>query len=107
MLDVNVYHVAGMAKTLLKGLVKRPKSGIIFSSSIGGSQPVPQFNVYNATKGFVDYLVKGISLENPNLDILLLKPGFINTIVIKGYKVPTGISSAEDLVSAALRDLGK
>lgn len=80
MLDVNVYHVAGMGKAFIGDLVKREKkTGMIVVSSIAGSGPVPQFNVYCATKAFVDYIVKGWTAEYPKLDILLLKPGYIDT----------------------------
>lgn len=64
MLDVNVYHVAGMGRNFIGDLAKREKkSGMIVVSSIAGSAAIPQFNVYCATKAFVDYIVKGWIVE--------------------------------------------
>lgn len=70
MLDVNVYHVAGMGKAFLDYLNKRKsKSAMVVVSSTGGSVPVPNVNVYCGTKAFCDYIVKGWHQELSNVDV--------------------------------------
>jgi uncharacterized protein len=61
MLDTNVYHVVALARKLLPALIERGnKTGVIVNSSIAGSNPSPVFATYAATKGFIDYFVKGL-----------------------------------------------
>jgi len=68
---------------------------------------MPYMNVYAATKSFNDYLSKSLSLENPKLDILSVKPGYVATQMLSGH--PDQLKKAvpaESSVDSILRDLG-
>ena len=107
MLDTNVYHVAATARKLLPGLVARSKkTGLIIVSSITEFMPADQGTVYSATKAFVGFLARSLKIENPDLDILCLQPGWVATPMIKGFTFPFSISTPADVVKCAMRDLG-
>lgn len=55
------------------------KKAIISLSSLSADFILPLHNVYGATKRFNDYLSKGVALENPEIDILSVKPSGVST----------------------------
>ena len=58
---------------------KTYRCAIINLSSIAAQTISAKMNIYGSTKTFNDYLSKGLSLEYPHLDILSVRPGFVET----------------------------
>jgi short-subunit dehydrogenase len=76
-------------------------------SSGTGYHPIPNATTYSATKAFVNNFTRSLQLENPELDVMLLTPGFTTTGMIKGFTMLGMADTAYNCAAAALRDLGQ
>ena len=83
------------------------KSAIINVSSIAGGFAQPHRQIYSASKGFLDYLSRGLSSEYPNIDILSVKPAYVITGMTSFRQPDTGAITPEQLVEASLNSLGR
>lgn len=66
LLDVNMYHPTAVLKKFIPELSKRRddvKSGIIFVSSVQEYVAMPAAAAYAASKAFVGYLARAVSVE--------------------------------------------
>lgn len=67
-----------MTRSLITKLSKRKKkSAIINLSSMFGIRPAPYASCYGAAKAFNDVLSRGLAKENPNIDIISLRPFYV------------------------------
>ncbi len=109
--DINVTHVGMMTSLFLPRLLKRERSALInVSSMIAFFEGCAGSAVYCASKAYDHFLTTGIAreLEGKNVDILSFTPGMgaTNLWEEKSKKNFLGVS-AQAVVSASLRDLGK
>lgn len=84
--------MAVLTSALLKKLGNRKqKTAIINLSSFLGESPAPYNTLYSATKAFNHSFSNGISMEYPHIDILSLKPMFVESPLSrkkKGFNIP-------------------
>lgn len=77
-INVNCTSMVAMTQQLLPLLQKRTaKSAIINLSSFAGQSPLPYITLYSATKAMNTFFSEALSLENPNIDILSVRPMFV------------------------------
>lgn len=107
MVLVNCLSHALITRVLLPKLVARgQKSAIINMSSIVAAFPRPHLQLYGATKVFHDYLSRGLAYEHPELDIISLQPGFVNTSMIRYRGTDMKTITPEEFVKVSLESLG-
>ena len=114
---LNIWPIVYLSKLFLNRMLKRNKpSGLINISSVAGMSPWSGATVYSSGKSFEDlftldlneeirYLVGKEKLQN--IDILSLKPGFVDTPLLKNVKDLLLLISAEECAENALRVIGK
>ena len=77
-ITLNCYSVAYINRYFLPIFEKHSKLGkkcaLINISSIAGTIPMSYFQVYSATKAFVDRLSLSLKYEHPDIDILTIRP---------------------------------
>lgn len=84
--------MAAMTQQLLPIMKQRSgKSAIINLSSFAGQSPLPYITLYSATKAMNTFFSEALSLENPNVDILSVRPMFVESPLSrakKGFNIP-------------------
>lgn len=83
------------------GLMRRRthKSALINLSSFMQESPLPYFGLYSATKAFIKNLSEGVAYEYPEIDILCLKPWFVESKLSqqkRGFTIPNGRECASE-----------
>lgn len=70
-----------VAKTGKKCLIANVSSiaGMCNFNICLGEAPLAYQNVYSASKGYVNYLTKALTLEYPTIDFITLRPGEVST----------------------------
>ncbi|MCP4778297.1 MAG: SDR family NAD(P)-dependent oxidoreductase [Planctomycetaceae bacterium] len=98
----------------LPAMQRRGKGGIILVSSLMGFQGVPYMANYSATKGYLLNLGEALYHEckASGVDVLVLAPGATETPgkylhEVDYSKLPISWMSAEGVVDAALKKIGK
>ncbi len=81
-ITIHCYPQVYLSKLFIDNL-KGTKGGIISISSLTADITISNMNVYSATKRFNDYISKGLSLEEKELDVLSVKPGACETDLVK------------------------
>lgn len=114
MVDLNIRVPLELTGKLIPGLVQKGKGGIIFLGSVGSYQPTPFFANYSATKAWNLMFAESLygELKSKGIDVLCLTPGytrteFQSTAGNKDQKPLAGWSTPEEVVKAALDNLGK
>jgi hypothetical protein len=114
MLDVNCRAPLLLAHAYGRKMAARRRGGIIFTSSTAAFQGTPFTSHYAATKGWGLQLAEGLACElrEEGVDVLALCPGPTDTegprrTGVDPRKVPVKMMSAEPVVAAALKALGK
>ncbi|CAD8167445.1 unnamed protein product [Paramecium octaurelia] len=102
---INCIPVVFMTKYILPILKKRERSGVINLSSLTGRFAYPYYQVYCATKAFNDYFTRSLQIEVENVDFLSLRPGFVQTAMVKNQTDPLTVST-QQCVKSALFQLG-
>jgi short-subunit dehydrogenase len=69
-------------KLINKLILRKPKAGILNVASFAGVIPCIYYNVYSATKAYVNVLSEHLKLEFPQLDILIANPLEVSTNMI-------------------------
>lgn len=114
MIIVNTLPLVFLSRILIEKSKERSnkhkyRSAIINIASISGLRHMPYFCPYSPTKAFTDYFSLGLAkeLEDSNIDILSLRPGYVHTRMT--VKKPLGIDTITANVCArnALSFLGK
>ena len=86
-INVNCVGMTVLSSLLIPKLLKRTfKSAIINLSSAAANVPLPYITLYSATKSYNTFISEGMALENPRLDILSVKPMFVESPLSKAKK---------------------
>ena len=96
-----------ITRVLLPKLAERSnRSAIINTSSLAGSGPRPYVTLYSSSKAFHDFFSRGLAYEHPNIDILSVKSGLVQTKMTDFAKPSFRTITVDEHVKVALRDLG-
>jgi len=110
MLSVNCDALMTLTHAIGARLNAQRRGGVILLSSLLAWQGVPNSAVYAASKGFVQSLAEGLSLEwkSNGVDVLSCAPGPVLTAFEKraNMTIKAG-ATAEQVAKASLRALGK
>lgn len=80
MVNVNVNAVALLTKLYIEKLYKRKNdTAVICLSSLAGVKAMSYFNVYCATKAFVEMFCESLSIEYPRTQFLSIRPSEVST----------------------------
>jgi len=80
-LQVNVVALTTLTRALLPGMASRRYGGILNVSSSAGFLPIPEFNVYAATKAYVNSFTESLrtELRGCGVSVSALCPGPVHT----------------------------
>ncbi|RWS22528.1 hydroxysteroid dehydrogenase-like protein 3 [Leptotrombidium deliense] len=78
---VNVAAVLKMTKIVLPFLVSNKRGIVVNVGSLAAINPTPLFNVYTASKKFLEYFTSALEYEykNDKVEVQLLQPGIVLT----------------------------
>src|SRR6266480_335256 len=81
MLQVNVVALTMLTRALLPQMISRKRSAILNVSSSAGFLPIPEFNVYAATKAYVTSFSESLraDLRGAGVTVTALCPGPVHT----------------------------
>jgi uncharacterized protein len=87
---VNVEALYILTRSLVPGMLKRKRGGILNIASIVGFQPVPYWTTYAATKAFVLSFGEGLAheLRGSGVRVVTVCPGFTRTGLYAASGVP-------------------
>ena len=114
MISVNVTALVEITRACIPFM--RGGSSIIEVCSASAYMPLPELNVYSATKAFVRSFCNGLrrELDGKGIRVLEVSPGWVSTDFIPGSGgdvVPPGVFrhtvTREEVVAQAMRDLQK
>jgi NAD(P)-dependent dehydrogenase (short-subunit alcohol dehydrogenase family) len=89
------------AMPLLNGSVER--GHIVAISSLSSLVPFTRAEAYGASKAALDYFIASARVDFPQLDFTLIRPGFIDTPLVKNNDFPMpGLMSAEQAAEKVL-----
>ncbi len=113
-LQLNCVSPMVITRHFLPAMLARGKGGVILVSSLMGFQGVPYMANYSATKGYLLNFGEALHHEcrDRGVDVLVLAHGATETPgkylhPVDYSKVPVRWMSAEDVVDAALRAIGR
>ena len=110
---LNCVAPVDMSHEFLGPMVAKGKGGIIFLGSVAAYQPTPFFATYGASKAFNLLLGEALwaELKDKGVSVLSLSPGYTKTHFQEAAEVdlnpPGGYKTPDEVVSLALRKLGK
>ncbi|KAJ9496911.1 hypothetical protein LTR99_008341 [Exophiala xenobiotica] len=82
--NINVVSQISMLQSTIPHL-RNSKGKVIFTSSDAGEKPTfAAWGAYGATKAAVNYLIKVLTLEEPDITAIGLYPGVVNTPLVQG-----------------------
>lgn len=91
-INVNCISMAAMAAEVGRLMShRRKRSAIINLSSFLGEKALPYVSLYSATKSFNREFSNGLALECPSIDVMCLKPMFVESPLSRqkrGFGVP-------------------
>jgi 17beta-estradiol 17-dehydrogenase / very-long-chain 3-oxoacyl-CoA reductase len=103
--NINVTSMVVLSAHVLRTMATRSqRSAVINLSSFMGEGALPYLSLYAGTKAFNLRFSEGVSLEYPNVDVMCLKPMFVESPLSqqkKGFGVPDRRECARD----ALKEL--
>jgi short-subunit dehydrogenase len=81
MLQVNIVALTTLTRALLPRMISRKRGGILNVSSSAGFLPIPEFNVYAATKAYVTSFSESLRAEvrGAGVTVTALCPGPVHT----------------------------
>ena len=81
MLQVNIVALTTLTRALLPQMISRKRGGILNVSSSAGFLPIPEFNVYAATKAYVTSFSESLHAEvrGAGVTVTALCPGPVHT----------------------------
>jgi short-subunit dehydrogenase len=81
MLLVNIVALTRLTRALLPQMISRKRGAILNVSSSAGFLPIPEFNVYAATKAYVTSFSEGLraELQGTGVTVTALCPGPVHT----------------------------
>lgn len=106
-ITVNCIPQVVLSKHMIERFRNREKRSCILNySSFTASFPMAMTQTYGATKLFNDYFSRSTALEYPHLDILSVRPGFVETKMTMGRRKPLLPVSTEQHTEAVLGNVG-
>jgi 17beta-estradiol 17-dehydrogenase / very-long-chain 3-oxoacyl-CoA reductase len=110
-LTVNVIPAVLLTRRLMDKFRARAKngkkSGIVVVSSLTCLAPMPYMAVYGSTKALEDYFIRSLAVEYPEIDMISLRPYFVNTKSTGYGDISIDTISHEKCAEGTLRDLGR
>ena len=98
-MNVNFWGVVNMTKAFLPELLKRPASGLLNVSSMGGFLPVPGQAAYGASKAAVKLFTEALFAETQgtSLSVTVAFPGGVGTHITEnsGVDIPAMAAGAK------------
>jgi len=81
MLGVNIVALTALTRALLPQMLSRKRGAILDVSSSAGFLPIPEFNVYAATKAYVNSFTESLraELRGTGVSVTALCPGPVRT----------------------------
>ena len=81
MLQVNIVALTTLTRALLPQMISRKRGAILNVSSSAGFLPIPEFNVYAATKAYVSSFTESLraELRGTGVTVAALCPGPVHT----------------------------
>ena len=81
MLQVNIVALTTLTRALLPQMISRKRGAILNVSSSAGFLPIPEFNVYAATKAYVSSFTESLraELRGTGVTVTALCPGPVHT----------------------------
>lgn len=81
MLQVNIVALTRLTRALLPQMISRKRGAILNVSSSAGFLPIPEFNVYAATKAYVNSFTESLrtELRGTGVSVSALCPGPVHT----------------------------
>jgi short-subunit dehydrogenase len=81
MLQVNIVALTTVTRALLPPMISRKRGAILNVSSSAGFLPIPEFNVYAATKAYVNSFTESLraELRGTGVSVTALCPGPVHT----------------------------
>jgi short-subunit dehydrogenase len=81
MLQVNIVALTTLTRALLPQMISRKRGAILNVSSSAGFLPIPEFNVYAATKAYVNSFTEALraELRGTGVSVTALCPGPVHT----------------------------
>ncbi|RWR98521.1 hydroxysteroid dehydrogenase-like protein 3, partial [Dinothrombium tinctorium] len=109
--NVNVTSVLMLTKIVLPLLVENKKGLILNTGSLASIYPTPFFNVYGASKTFVEYFGESIAYEykDVNIEVQTLTPSMIETKMTEWSSARRSflVPNAKQYVDAAFATIGR
>ncbi|KAK6382170.1 hypothetical protein LTS17_004056 [Exophiala oligosperma] len=82
--NINVVSQVSMLAEVIPHL-RKTKGRVVFTSSDAGEKPsFAAWGAYGATKAAVNYLIRVLALEEPEITAVGLYPGVVNTPLVQG-----------------------
>jgi uncharacterized protein len=81
MLQINIVALTTLTRALLPQMISRKRGAILNVSSSAGFLPIPEFNVYAATKAYVNSFTEALRAEvrGQGITVTALCPGPVHT----------------------------
>lgn len=79
MIDVNLMGAFNLIHAALPVLKKQGHGQLALCGSVAGYRGLPNGQPYSATKAAIINLTESLMIENPDLDIKVINPGFVRT----------------------------
>jgi short-subunit dehydrogenase len=81
MLQVNIVAITKLTRALLPQMISRQRGAILNVSSSAGFLPIPEFNIYAATKAYVNSFSESLraELRGKGIAVTALCPGPVHT----------------------------
>lgn len=111
LISLNCYSVAFINRYFLPLFRKRTqktgkKCAMVNIASIAGTLPLSYYNVYSATKAYVDRLSHTLAYEHPEIDIISIRPSEVSTPMTNNKELDIFTIKAEDCAEGIVNDLG-
>ena len=104
-LNINCVSMAALTAEVARLMAHRDRrSAIINLSSFVGEQAAPFMTLYAATKAFNREFSNSIALEHPSIDVLCLKPMFVESPLSK-QKRGLGVPDRRECARDSLKEL--
>jgi 17beta-estradiol 17-dehydrogenase / very-long-chain 3-oxoacyl-CoA reductase len=108
MININCNSVTFMTKIVLPQMIARKKGIIINLSSVSGTIPQPLLSVYSATKAYIDFFSRALTVECKAKGVIVqsLTPGFVVTKLSKFRSASLLVPTPASFVRSALAAVG-
>ena len=108
MVDLHCRATLELTHRLLPAMLARGAGGVVFTASVAGFQPTPNYAVYGATKAFDLLVAEAIraELRGSGVDVLALAPGRTDTGFFDASGRPGAGGGLDDVGARRARGAG-